>query len=352
MNHQHQLLQSRTTNHSNKNNTASATAVTSPAAEQMPSYAVLLDAYQREKVRNQMYAVAMPTMHQQQQPNTAMMLAVLRNEAARTAHIQQAMFASCHDPFLVAAAASSYGRDANLLSSKLTTGSNTAAACTTAARKNKDKSCSSTTTTIDPALLSWIAANQSLNGVPAIPSSLFSATPPTPSAAASNASLLAMIQQAKQKVVDAGDEAAAAASETSSVTSSTIGEDHDAAIATTSLAAAESSSLLTKNSRKSTAKNASFVEAQPDDVLFGKGRTKYCGNRNLQRLIENLMGVYEAATKQQKKELADMAVSKISSAGGRFLKLDDESQRWKEVSKEEAHKKVAHAFRNLRRRNK
>jgi hypothetical protein len=97
---------------------------------------------------------------------------------------------------------------------------------------------------------------------------------------------------------------------------------------------------------------ASFIEPQNDDVLFGKGRTKHQGNRHLQKLIENLMAVYEAATKQQKKELADMVVTKILNSGGRFLKLDEDSQQWDEVEREDAHKKVAHAFRNLRRRNK
>lgn len=96
----------------------------------------------------------------------------------------------------------------------------------------------------------------------------------------------------------------------------------------------------------------SFIEPQSNDVLFGKGRTKHQGNRHLQKLIENLMAVYEAATKQQKKELADMVVTKILNSGGRFLKLDEDSQRWDEVEREDAHKKVAHAFRNLRRRNK
>lgn len=96
----------------------------------------------------------------------------------------------------------------------------------------------------------------------------------------------------------------------------------------------------------------SFIEPQTDDVLFGKGRTKHQGNRHLQKLIENLMPVYEAATKQQKKELADMVVTKILNSGGRFLKLEEDSQRWDEVEREDAHKKVAHAFRNLRRRSK
>ncbi|CAJ1967859.1 unnamed protein product [Cylindrotheca closterium] len=102
---------------------------------------------------------------------------------------------------------------------------------------------------------------------------------------------------------------------------------------------------------KSTA-SCSFIETQNEDVLFGKGRTKHQGNRHLQKLIENLMAVYEAATKHQKKELADMVVTKILNSGGRFLKLDDDAQRWVEVEREDAHKKVAHAFRNLRRRTK
>jgi hypothetical protein len=346
----------------------------------------LLEAYQSEKNMNMngMYGSQMiPNRQQPAMPNSAMFLAALQHEAARKAQLQKlfayqgglqasgvsglslsssglanvdssllaTLQANRNSPAPTGQCSSS---DAKLLPSKF------GQASAPSSRSGKSALLSSSpanTQILHPALLSLMAAKANQTHTPQAQAPQASAFPnmpnmnfrnPLPSNGNTNHTLFDLIQQAKRNAVH--DEAAAVSSLSSSANSARLAPSAPLqANATTSMNDVKDAPQK-ENSLPSS--SSSFVEPQPNDVLFGKGRTKYRGNRNLQRLIENLMGVYEAATKQQKKELAEMAVSKIVSSGGRFLKVDEETQRWKEVTKEEAHKKVAHAFRNLRRRNK
>eukprot|EP00980_Cylindrotheca_fusiformis_P011401 scaffold2642_cov120-Cylindrotheca_fusiformis.AAC.10 len=347
------------------NNLFSATAI----GAQMPSYSTLLEAYQQEKARNQMIVAAAsgrPQWPSASNQDPSNLLALLQNEAAynslRTARQMQQQHVLFSMPsghtssnpttsdnaasFLAAIqqanmpSTRSIDRqlaNSNIFSSNLMgRGDNSTLSSEGDVEVTKNKKLSTLTDgsnsfanvgNMNTALLSYLsspgnASTSQGQAVPPIPPSLFSAASDSSTNFSSNASLLARIQAAKQ-LTSTPEETEPSSNDSSS-----------------------------KQSTEERSCAAHFVEPLPNDVLFGKGRTKYRGNRGLQRIIEDLMGVYESATKQQKKELADMTVSKITRVGGRFLKLDDETQRWKQVSKEEAHKKVAHAFRNLRRRNK
>jgi hypothetical protein len=340
------------------------------STDQLPSYSSLLEAYQSEKTMNSMYASQLiPSMAKPALPNSAMFLAALQHEAARKAQLQT-LFAyqgglqasavsgmTLSSPSLANVDSSLLGTLQANRNSPAPTGKSSSSEAKLLPSKFGQASAPfsisnspANTQILHPALLTLIAAKakQTLTP-PAPPAGVFSTINfRTPLPANANPTMFALMQQSKRKTVH--DEAAAESSSSSSSSSARLAP-------TAPLQAKATTTTSMKNAKDPPQKenslpssSLSFVEPQPNDVLFGKGRTKYRGNRNLQRLIENLMGVYEAATKQQKKDLADMAVSKIVSSGGRFLKVDEETQRWKEVGTEEAHKKVAHAFRNLRRR--
>jgi hypothetical protein len=57
---------------------------------------------------------------------------------------------------------------------------------------------------------------------------------------------------------------------------------------------------------------------------------------------------YEACTRIEKAQIAEMIVNMVTDAGGRFLKPEDEGDVWEEVDGHSARNKVAHTFRNRR----
>jgi len=91
----------------------------------------------------------------------------------------------------------------------------------------------------------------------------------------------------------------------------------------------------------------------PGDILFGRGRKvrDHPGNAQFLNLVDQYMAKYESAGRVDKACIAEIIVRMIKDAGCKFLKKD-EQEVWREVADSEARKKVAHAFRNLRRRNK
>ena len=106
---------------------------------------------------------------------------------------------------------------------------------------------------------------------------------------------------------------------------------------------------LTRADGTSTEADDFIQEPLPHDVLFGKGRSKCYGNIMLRKIQDELQEDYEKADKQRKVVLSDIILSKLKDAGARFIKFDEDSQRWREVSYKEAHEKIAHGFRNRKR---
>jgi len=85
------------------------------------------------------------------------------------------------------------------------------------------------------------------------------------------------------------------------------------------------------------------------DVLFGH-RRNHTGNALVKKLVELQQEIYDVVPKTRKVSLAREIVEQIQKSGGRFLRRDDEGC-WVEVSNGKARDKVAHTFRNLRRRH-
>lgn len=91
------------------------------------------------------------------------------------------------------------------------------------------------------------------------------------------------------------------------------------------------------------------LEIQPNDVLFGRGKTvvEHPGNLRFRSIVGVRMEEYEAASRLEKTCMTENIVQLVKDANGRFLKRDDGGD-WEEVDDETARKKVAHAFRNRR----
>ena len=88
----------------------------------------------------------------------------------------------------------------------------------------------------------------------------------------------------------------------------------------------------------------------PYDVLLG--RAKSCqvheGTQRYRVLVERYREEYEIASKQEKTSMAIMIINMVHETTGRFLK--DEGDGWVEIDEAQARAKVAHSFRNLRKR--
>eukprot|EP00980_Cylindrotheca_fusiformis_P030879 scaffold25563_cov127-Cylindrotheca_fusiformis.AAC.1 len=86
------------------------------------------------------------------------------------------------------------------------------------------------------------------------------------------------------------------------------------------------------------------------DVLLGRGKQifRHPGNRLLHELVETYDEQYNQLSKDDKTKLADQIVAVVHGYSGHFMKLDNESGMWVEVSKIEAREKVTHRFRRNR----
>ena len=96
--------------------------------------------------------------------------------------------------------------------------------------------------------------------------------------------------------------------------------------------------------------NASIVSPAPNDVVLGRGQTyrRHPGNVRYRALIDSNFERFEAAGQYDKLAVADIVLHEILVNGGKFLK--QEQGDFVEATKEEARRRVCHAFRN--RRNK
>ena len=85
----------------------------------------------------------------------------------------------------------------------------------------------------------------------------------------------------------------------------------------------------------------------PFDVISGRGRSlmSHQGNKVLRNLVEEHLGAYQEASRQDKKVVSSQVVELIKKKG-RFLK--EHLHGWVEIDDVAARLKVSHAFRDLR----
>jgi len=91
------------------------------------------------------------------------------------------------------------------------------------------------------------------------------------------------------------------------------------------------------------------ITPRPADVLFGSGSRKNKGNLAMRNLVLEMLDEYNNAGRGKKMQLAEHVSSEMKKKGARFLKQNEETKQWEEVSDVETCNKVAHTFRNFRR---
>lgn len=89
-------------------------------------------------------------------------------------------------------------------------------------------------------------------------------------------------------------------------------------------------------------------DPEPQDVLFGRLKNNG-GNMLMRKFVLQMLDEHKASNKTKKTEITDLVISEIRKTGGRFLRQDEETGLWEEVSHTEANRKIAHIFRNIRR---
>jgi len=92
------------------------------------------------------------------------------------------------------------------------------------------------------------------------------------------------------------------------------------------------------------------IEIKPDDVLCGRGglTNTHVGNRKFRHIVGEFQQEYLVARKKAKREIAEKVVAQIHANGGRFLKMDKQSDGeilWKEVPKNKAVGKTSQCLR-------
>jgi hypothetical protein len=92
-----------------------------------------------------------------------------------------------------------------------------------------------------------------------------------------------------------------------------------------------------------------YVEPTDRDVLLGRGgRTNHhVGNRTYLEAKETIQERYMLASKNDKTSISQDLVDIITSRGGRFLKLDDEVNKWYPVPNIVARKKASQTLREV-----
>ena len=83
------------------------------------------------------------------------------------------------------------------------------------------------------------------------------------------------------------------------------------------------------------------------DVILGRGKPyqDHPGNLKLANYIEEYRSAYVQADRLEKTCISWKIVQHVKSLNGRFLKMDEESEYWVQVSDEVAREKVSHGFR-------
>jgi hypothetical protein len=93
---------------------------------------------------------------------------------------------------------------------------------------------------------------------------------------------------------------------------------------------------------------SSIINPGPQDILFGRLKNND-GNILMRKLVLKMLDEHKASNKIRKTEITDLVIDEIHKTGGRFLKQNEETGQWEEVSCTEANRKIAHTFRNIRR---
>merc|ERR1719171_703042 len=105
-----------------------------------------------------------------------------------------------------------------------------------------------------------------------------------------------------------------------------------------------------KNGEENNNSNSNNIEINPDDVLCGRGglTNTHVGNRKFRHIVGEFQKEYLVARKKAKREIAERVVARIHENGGRFLKMDKQSNGeilWKEVPKNKAIGKTSQCLR-------
>jgi hypothetical protein len=105
------------------------------------------------------------------------------------------------------------------------------------------------------------------------------------------------------------------------------------------------------------AKDLSIPNFEPteSDILCGRGRGRFLheGNALYLSLLRKNVDRYASSTKRiQKSGVVTSIVSALQSQGFRFIKQEEISQRWYQLSETEAYARTAHAIRDLIRKKK
>lgn len=99
--------------------------------------------------------------------------------------------------------------------------------------------------------------------------------------------------------------------------------------------------------------NQTVIEPTEYDVLLGRGKSSqnHPGNIHFRQLVQSKRDEYEKAKIMGKTLIAERIILSIHDMQGRFLKQKG-GDLWEEVDNETARDKVAHAFRDRRRKHK
>jgi hypothetical protein len=87
------------------------------------------------------------------------------------------------------------------------------------------------------------------------------------------------------------------------------------------------------------------------DVLCGRDKISHShdGNKNFRKVIESHREDYQnAETRDKKTQITCRIIATVQGKGGRFLKLDEATGLWEEVSDQYAREKVSHALRSAK----
>jgi hypothetical protein len=118
-----------------------------------------------------------------------------------------------------------------------------------------------------------------------------------------------------------------------------------------SISMASSSQTAATTDEKSDSQQQQLDGVSSTDVLCGRDKLSHghVGNKQFRRLIEKHRAAYQSApSREAKTQITCKVIASIHGYGGRFLKLDDSSGTWDEVSDLYAREKVSHALRSAK----
>jgi hypothetical protein len=104
-----------------------------------------------------------------------------------------------------------------------------------------------------------------------------------------------------------------------------------------------------KRARSTSTATRKYLAVTDTDVLLGRGgRTNnHAGNKDYLLEKERIQERYLKASKQTKTGIAQELVDYVHARGGRFLKLDEATDQWYEVSNIVARKKCSQSLREI-----